>query len=156
MTAADCSACFGSGWVHAGKSEPERCRLCPAGPAGGAELAARITAASAVLGDFRRAEAADADWNGPAMPWATWADRLASMLGAVLDVAGHAPALTGQQIEVLGQVLADAIDYRDPGGGACWDCGNAPDGYCGDHAADIDKTDAYLQLARSLGIEVER
>ena len=63
----------------------------------GAELAARITAAAAVLGDFRRAEVADADWNGQAMPWATWADRLASMLGAVLDVASQAPALTPQQ-----------------------------------------------------------
>ena len=121
----------------------------------GAELAARITAAAAVLGDFRRAEVADADWNGPAMPWATWADRLASMLGAVLDVAGQGPALTPQQRDVLGQVLADAVYYRDPQG-ICADCDDSPSGTCQDHAADLDKTDAYLALARSLGIEVER
>ena len=24
----DCGACFGTGYVHAGRSEPERCQLC--------------------------------------------------------------------------------------------------------------------------------
>jgi hypothetical protein len=56
---------------------------------------------------------------------------------------------------VLGQVLADAIAYRDPSG-ACADCEQHPAGLCQDHAEDLDRTDAYLALARDLGIEVDR
>jgi len=49
-----------------------------------AELAARITAAQAVLGDFRRFE------DGSAIPgdWAMWAGRLAAALESVLELAG--------------------------------------------------------------------
>jgi hypothetical protein len=97
VTAPDCSACFGTGWVHAGKSEPERCRLCT----------------------------------------------------TELDV----PALTGQQIEILGQVLADAIAWREPAG-QCADCDVSPAGLCQDHAEDLDRCDSYGLLARALGVEL--
>jgi hypothetical protein len=63
--------------------------------------------------------------------------------------------LTPDQLATLGQVLADAITYRDPAGD-CAGCEAHPAGLCEDHAADLDKTDAYLKLAAALGIEVER
>jgi hypothetical protein len=63
--------------------------------------------------------------------------------------------VTDEQSEVLGQALADAISYRTPEG-FCRDCETHPAGLCDDHAADLDLTDAYLGLARELGIEVER
>lgn len=59
------------------------------------------------------------------------------------------------QREVLGQALADALEYRTPTG-ACEDCDVRPEGLCTDHAADLDLTDAYIALARELGIEVPR
>ena len=117
----------------------------------GAELAARITAASAVLGDYR----SDAARPGEGTDWKSWAYRLASMLGAVLEVAGQAPALTPPQRDVLAQALADAVEYRTPGAD-CADCDASPAGLCADHAEDLDKTDACLALARVLGIEVDR
>ncbi len=40
--------------------------------------------------------------------------------------------------------------------GACPDCEAHPAGLCGGHAKDLDRTDAYLALARVLGIEVDR
>jgi len=63
--------------------------------------------------------------------------------------------LTAEQLVMLGQALGDAIEHRDPPG-ACQDCEAEYGGLCYDHAGDLDKTDAYLQLARQLGIEVER
>jgi len=116
-----------------------------------AELAARITAASAVLGDYR----SDAARPGDGTDWQSWAYRLASMLGAVLDVAGQASELHPHQREVLGQALADAVTYRVPSG-SCTGCEGHPAELCADHAADLDKTDAYLALARTLGVEVDR
>jgi hypothetical protein len=59
------------------------------------------------------------------------------------------------QAETLGLALADAIAYRTPEG-FCRDCEESPSALCDDHAADLDRTDAYLVLARELGIEVER
>lgn len=57
------------------------------------------------------------------------------------------------QREVLGQALADALEYRMPDG-FCSDCEASPVDLCDAHAADLDRTDAYLVLARDLGIEV--
>ncbi len=59
--------------------------------------------------------------------------------------------------QVLAQALADAIAYREPGSPSdCTGCENCPDAaLCDDHAADLDLIDAYLALARELGIEVE-
>lgn len=120
-----------------------------------AELAARITAALAVLGDFRRAEGSEFSGQQPRPDWMAWAQRLAWALTDVLTEAGKASALTAEHLVTIGQALADAATYRDPSG-ACPDCEAHPAGLCEDHAADFDKTDAYLQLAKALGIEVER
>ena len=56
---------------------------------------------------------------------------------------------------VLGQALADAISHRDPSG-FCSACEAEYGGLCYDHAVDLDKADAYLALARGLGIEAEQ
>jgi len=95
--------------------------------------------------------------------------RLHEIAGLITRAAAAEPALAlgegqeavlGQalgegQEAVLGQALGDAIEYRTPGAD-CADCDVHPAGLCEDHAADLDKTDAYLELARALGIEVER
>jgi hypothetical protein len=59
------------------------------------------------------------------------------------------------QAEVLASALADAIAYRTPEG-FCRDCEDSPSALCGEHAADLDLTDAYLALARELNLEVDR
>ena len=38
QTNSDCPACFGTGQVHAGKSDPEPCRLCVPDPATDARM----------------------------------------------------------------------------------------------------------------------
>lgn len=72
-------------------------------------------------------------------------------------LAGDLVALDDGQREVLAQALADAIARRDPGPPSdCADCMlEAPGTLCGDHEADLQLTDAYLQLADELGIEVD-
>ena len=55
--------------------------------------------------------------------------------------------------EVLAQVFADAVTYREPTG-ACTNCG--PGGLCPDHEADLDRAGAYMALAVELGITVVR
>lgn len=67
--------------------------------------------------------------------------------------SGHVPGLSAEQRMVLGQVLADALEYRMPSGD-CEDCEAHPAGLCSDHAADLDRTDDYLHVARELAIEV--
>ena len=70
---------------------------------------------------------------------------LRRQLGQVLNVIAEAAG-------VLSQVFADAIEYRMPG--SCEECDVRPEGLCNDHAADLDLTDAYIALARELGIEI--
>ena len=74
---------------------------------------------------------------------------------ALLDEPTATVALSSEQREILAQALADAVQYRDPGG-LCAGCETSPAGLCDDHADELDKTDAYLALADALGIEVER
>jgi hypothetical protein len=123
----------------------------------GAELAARRTAAAAVLGDFRAACASAPVTSPP--PMGTWALRLASALGDLLAGLSRAelpaPELTAERREALARALSDAISYRDPSG-SCTDCLEHPAGLCDDHADDLDRTDEYLALAGALGIEVQR
>ena len=77
-------------------------------------------------------------------------------LGQVLDVVRESVSLTDEQLEVLGQALADAFVWRTPAV-ACADCDEYEwlDGLCPDHAADVTLCDAYLALARELGIEAQ-
>ena len=76
-------------------------------------------------------------------------------LGQLLDVIAQGAVLDDGQREAIGQALADAIQFRDRGG-RCPRCEASPAGLCDDHAEDLDKTGAYLALARELGIEVPR
>jgi len=119
-----------------------------------AELAARRTAAAAAVGDFRREERR----GDRAFDYEAWALRLASELASLLErLADERPALAPQQREVLGQILDDAIAYRESMlGGTCTGCEIHPAGLCQDHAADLDRTDAYIALGRQLGIEADR
>lgn len=57
------------------------------------------------------------------------------------------------QLATLTQVIADAIEYRTPGAD-CTACDDDDDALCADHAADLDRTDAYLVLAAEFGIEL--
>lgn len=87
------------------------------------ELAARLTAAGAVLGDFQR-EGLDALAPGPEPDWASWAHRLGAELRGLLDVLGHAAdadAGTGRLDAIRGlggygptlrEALRDAIRYQ--------------------------------------------
>ena len=77
--------------------------------------------------------------------------RMLSKVLAVLD--GQAPALDAGQLDTLRQALGDAIAHREPGG-FCIDCDQHPAGLCADHAEDLDRCDAYGQLASALGVEL--
>jgi len=81
-----------------------------------------------------------------------WIGRLRTALANLAAVASPGGMDAGQR-EVLGQALADAIAHRTPEG-FCTECETRPEGLCNDHAADLDLTDAYIQLGRELGIEV--
>ena len=91
---------------------------------------------------------------------ANWEPQTCAVVAGLITRAaagngGQAAALTADQRAVLAQVFADAIEYRTPGAD-CTGCDEDPAGLCWDHAADLDRTDAYLGLARQLGAEVER
>jgi len=75
-------------------------------------------------------------------------------LRRLLSVIGRQGAVLAD-LDVLGQALDDAVTYRNSAG-SCTACDDSPAELCQDHAADIDKVDAYLALAGSLGIEVDR
>ena len=110
----------------------------------------RVTAARRAL-----AELPEADDNE--RPY-FWIGRLKTSLLALADgwPSGVPGGPDSGQREVLGQALADALDHRTPSGD-CADCDVRPEGgLCNDHAADLDLTDAYIALARELGIEVDR
>jgi hypothetical protein len=118
-----------------------------------AELATLVTAARAVRGDFERA----ALTAGPGEDWLSWALRLAEHLGQVLDVIGQPPpvVLPANQLDCFRDMLADAETYRSKGvAGPCKDCDASPTALCWDHEADLDRIDAYKELARALGIAV--
>jgi hypothetical protein len=65
-----------------------------------------------------------------------------------------ATVLSDGQREVLGQALGDAIEQRTPSG-ICADCESTSAGLCEPCSGDLDLTDAYLELARELSIEVD-
>ena len=74
------------------------------------------------------------------------------------QVAERLHLLDGGQLEILASALGDAIDYRDlrVNGGQCADCEAHPAALCDDHAADVNRADAYIVLGRELGIEPGR
>jgi hypothetical protein len=86
-----------------------------------------------------------------------WIGRLKACVQSLVDgwSTGVPGGLDNGQREVLGQLIADGLDYRPPEG-ACVECDVRPEGLCNDHAADLDLTDAYIALSRELGIEVDR
>jgi hypothetical protein len=86
-----------------------------------------------------------------------WLGRLKAVLHGLIDgwPSGVPAGMDAGQRQVLGQALADAMEYRAPEG-ACTECDVSPGGLCCDHAADLDLTDAYLDLARELAVAVPR
>ena len=60
--------------------------------------------------------------------------------------------LTESQLNVLGLLIRDAINYRTPL--ACDDCVEG-DGLCDGCALDLARTDDYMRLAAELGIDLE-
>jgi hypothetical protein len=101
-----------------------------------------------------------ARWDADAIGTTDALERIEEIAGATGTATG--PELSGGAYisaddlsAVLGHALADAIAYRDPAG-TCTYCDEHPAGLCEDHAADLDKTDAYLSLARQLGTEAEQ
>jgi len=140
------------------------------------ELAARITAARGAVNADGRADRGGDDGTEPyCLTCGEWVGLFAGLEGwrhfrgdpgpggiRALYAADHRPVIgwvvpPGRGLSpagygVLGQALADAVSHRDPSG-ACLDCEEEYGGLCYDHAADLDKADAYLALARGLGIE---
>jgi hypothetical protein len=115
----------------------------------GAELAARVTAARAALGDFRH-EGLDALAAGPEPDWASWAHRLAAELRGLLDRPAAAAALDAAALSIMLAALDDAAVYReDRGGQACAGCDVHPDGLCEDRV-DLGRAADYRALAREL------
>lgn len=108
----------------------------------------RVSAARQALAELPEAE----DNERPCF----WIGRLKAALQALVTSwpSGVPGGLDYGQREVLGQALADALEYRMPSAD-CDECEVRPEGLCNDHAADLDLTDAYLALARELGIEVD-
>jgi hypothetical protein len=103
--------------------------------------AGRLAAIRAVLARF--------DWESDDRQYALEEiDRIAGD-----DASLPAPALTDVQLAVLGHALGDAIAWAT-NDDFCHVCEAAPAGVCPDHQAELDQRDAYIKLARELGIEV--
>jgi hypothetical protein len=71
--------------------------------------------------------------------------------GSNLDLAGGtAIAIITVNAVILAEVLADAEQYRrDRAAEPCADCEIAPAGACEKHLDDLDRADAYRDLAAS-------
>jgi len=114
----------------------------------GAELAARITAASAARADFERQRRAFARGDGPRPEWADWAVRLSATVGQLVaclaDPAARSAGSTG-----VGPDGWAAVAPADLGvvAGALYDAAACHDRHGGDPAA----VAAYRRLGRALG-----
>lgn len=64
-------------------------------------------------------------------------------------------ALSAEQRDLLGGMLADAVTYRQPSGD-CADCDSHPASLCWDHSADLDRVEVYLKLASQLAARADR
>lgn len=59
--------------------------------------------------------------------------------------------VTAAQAAVIANALADAERYRrDCGAGYCAGCAALPDGTCEDHLEDLDRAEAYRDIAAEL------
>jgi hypothetical protein len=85
---------------------------------------------------------------------------LRRMLGQVLDVIdSQAPAvlagnfdLTPEQVRTVLDALDDAADWREfRATSTCQACAEHPAELCEEHQADLDRVDAYRQVARQIG-----
>ena len=156
----------GPGQVAPNLPAPDNCMVCgqPEAAHGTDGLAARVTAAQAVLDDFQRSTGKYGA-GVPAADWLQWSLQLAQQLQQVLGTIGEPPSVSARPgpLELLGaeailrQALTDAIEFRDSRLDAeCILCELDPRGLCPDHESDLEQADAYLSLARELGIEVAR
>jgi hypothetical protein len=132
----------------------------------GAELAARRTAAAAVLADFHAAAVAF-QRGGERPDHAMWALRLEQHLRYVLDgldveaavmlTRDEAVMLTRDEAAMVADALADAETYRMAEASAlCADCEKHPSGACEACLDDVAAAQAYHDLAEQLGTEADR
>jgi hypothetical protein len=113
----------------------------------GAELAARRTAAAAVLADYRAALAA-APLSRP--PGREWMLRLADTLGELLDALGPAVVLDQDQAATVLAALDDASDGIRGRAAYCPACVAHPADLCDEDAGRLARADEYDRLAATL------
>jgi hypothetical protein len=113
-----------------------------------AELAARRTAAAAVLADYRR-ELHSAPLSKP--PGREWMLRLADVLGDLLAALDPVVALgQGQAVTAVG-ALGVAAEYRRCRASlTCEACAQHPAELCEDHATDLEAANAYDRVAAQI------
>lgn len=136
------------------------------------ELHARLTAASAALGDYRNWAAGGAISGD----WQSWAQRVAVELASVCTALRGALAMLADADAVLDDqdtsgligtgglsispadattvlgALADAVSLlRHQADQFCPDCEETADDLCGEHLADLEAADRYASLADRLG-----
>ncbi|HEY6275605.1 MAG TPA: hypothetical protein VIX86_04665 [Streptosporangiaceae bacterium] len=113
----------------------------------GAELAARRTAAAAVLADYRAALASAPVTRPPGREWML---RLADTLGDLLGALGPAVVLDhGQAVTVL-SALEDASEGIRERAANCPDCDTSPADLCDECSDRLARADAYDRLAGQL------
>jgi hypothetical protein len=120
----------------------------------GAELAARRTAAAAVLADFKR----DADdfvrgrAPEPAKPsYVDWAFRLSRELQSLLDITAPAGGyLTAAGLADVLDALAAAAEHKREIAAHCPDCDASPSDLCETCSARLERAAEYDRLAETL------
>jgi hypothetical protein len=123
-----------------------------------AELAARRTAAEAVLADYRRALTTKPPGNGHGLYY--WATRLSGVLADVLSELsraeltqaepGGAYLAPGDMRTVL-DALDVAADYKRDRAANCPDCDASPADLCSTCAWRLHMADGYDDLAKRIG-----
>ena len=83
------------------------------------------------------------------------ADELERVLEREQEWIRAAAQLDGAQREVLRQALGDAVAWHEDSE-PCGSCQYAAPALCAEHAEAVAQRDAYVKLARALGIEVQR
>jgi hypothetical protein len=92
---------------------------------------------------------------------AGWEPQICAVVaGLIRRARGHArelAAMDAVQLETVLDALADAAEYRSVRAGArCPDCDAGYGDLCYDHAGDVERADAYGQLAQRLQREAGR